>query len=75
MSPRRGMSLSRGSICAFDQLANMSMSQFLANKNLQQSWAYLMSIHQKEGKSFYDFVKRFNAATIITKGDSNDLAI
>ncbi|KAH1130582.1 hypothetical protein J1N35_001960 [Gossypium stocksii] len=66
---------SKGSMRTFDQLAKLFMSRFLANKTLQQSAAYLMSIYQKENQSLRDFIHCFKVATMTTKGVSNDLAI
>lgn len=70
------LSLPKGSIHSFEQLVELFMSRFLANKTLQQSPTYLMTI-RREQTNPYDYVRhfRFSTATIITKGVTDEWAI
>ncbi|KAK5817527.1 hypothetical protein PVK06_022451 [Gossypium arboreum] len=48
---------------------------FFANKTFQQSLVYLMSTRQRQNESLSNFIRRFNATTIVAKGIYDNLAI
>lgn len=60
------LSLPRRSVHSFDQFFEQFMSHFLANKTLQQSLIYLMTICQKVNESLRDYVKIFSGFNKVT---------
>ncbi|KAH1038402.1 hypothetical protein J1N35_040145 [Gossypium stocksii] len=60
---------------AFSTIGGPVYEQVLTNKTLKQSPTYLMSIKKCEYKHLRDFVKMFNATTMVTKDVAEEFVV
>ena len=58
------LSLQPGSIRSFGELSRSFAVHFISSKRRRRSSDFLINIKQQKGKSLYDYVGRFNTATL-----------
>ncbi|GKU96922.1 hypothetical protein SLEP1_g10102 [Rubroshorea leprosula] len=56
--------LPRHSIDSYSQLAKLFSNKFASQREIKRTATELMHVHQKEGESLRDYMKRFNKATL-----------
>ena len=67
--------LSPGTIDSFSDLSRLFVANFMSCRVRQKNASHLFTVHQKEGKSLKDYIKRFNQAVVEVEDPSVKVVI
>ncbi|GFS36300.1 hypothetical protein Acr_00g0045200 [Actinidia rufa] len=67
--------LSSRTIDSFGELSRLFVTNFMSCRVIQKNASHLFTVHQKEGKSLKDYVKRFNQGILVVEGANDKVMV